>query len=365
MAPRRWAGRAAPPGPLGRSDAAGRVIPHEFVVLGDFADEIRSVEDGLQRVWPLVAGTYARVWDAEGPPSVADLEVTTPGIPIIDAPGLPMAAMAAMPSGSTHTDREAAVPGALYWTGKEPAAFRRNPNGYMSPSIPVMQQSEQGVPTAASRPPKWLWALPVLSCGLLSVVPPIVIAAKLKHSQAWWLAGGLTVAWFLGFALVGSQPENSDNIWTTSGVLLYLVAWIGGVVYGLVMGPKLDWSPKTSSVVPPSYDPNSAAIAEIQLGRRKREEARELARRDPQLARDLRVGRPDLARQYDDGGLVDVNSAPEVTLTSWLGLSAVQSAQVVEVRRQLTRFEHAEDLVNLAGLEPSTYDQVKDRIILL
>jgi DNA uptake protein ComE-like DNA-binding protein len=38
---------------------------------------------------------------------------------------------------------------------------------------------------------------------------------------------------------------------------------------------------------------------------------------------------------------------------------------VVEARQQLNRFEHVEDLVNLAGLEPSTYDQVKDRIILL
>jgi hypothetical protein len=190
-----------------------------------------------------------------------------------------------------------------------------------------------------------------------------VIAAKLKQSQAWWLAGGVTVAWFLGFAFLASQPENADNIWVTSGVLLYLAAWIGGVAYGLIMGPTVDWSPKRS--VAPSYDPNAAAIAEIQVGRRKREEARELVRRDPQMARDLRIGRPDLARQYDDGGLVDVNSAPEATLTRWLGLSAAQSAHVVEVRQQLTRFEQVEDLVNLAGLEPSTYDQVKDRIILL
>jgi DNA uptake protein ComE-like DNA-binding protein len=83
------------------------------------------------------------------------------------------------------------------------------------------------------------------------------------------------------------------------------------------------------------------------------------------MARDLRVGRPDLARQYDDGGLVDVNNAPEATLTGWLGLSAAQSAQVVAARQQLNRFEHVEDLVNLAGLDPSTYDQVKERIILL
>jgi hypothetical protein len=28
------------------------------------------------------------------------------------------------------------------------------------------------------------------------------------------------------------------------------------------------------------------------------------------MTRDLRIGRPDLSRQYDDGGLVDLNTAP-------------------------------------------------------
>jgi hypothetical protein len=76
---RRSAGRIALrfPDPLDRKDAAGRVIPHEFVVSGALADEIESVEDGLHQIWPLVAGTYARVWDADGPPSVADLDFPT------------------------------------------------------------------------------------------------------------------------------------------------------------------------------------------------------------------------------------------------------------------------------------------------
>lgn len=76
---RRTAGTVALrfPDPLGRKDAAGRVIPHDFVVSGDLAGEIESVEDGLQQIWPRVARTYARVWEAEGPPSIADLAFTT------------------------------------------------------------------------------------------------------------------------------------------------------------------------------------------------------------------------------------------------------------------------------------------------
>jgi hypothetical protein len=85
---RRAAGKVALrfPDPLGRRDASGRIIPHEFVVFGDLADEIESVEDGLQRVWPLVAEAYAGVWDTERPPSVADLRLTPEDNPSVDAP---------------------------------------------------------------------------------------------------------------------------------------------------------------------------------------------------------------------------------------------------------------------------------------
>jgi hypothetical protein len=84
----RAAGRVAIrfPDPLGRRDAAGRVIPHEFIVLGESADEIESVEDGPHKLWPLVAEAYARVWDRESPPSVADLRLATAGNPPRDAP---------------------------------------------------------------------------------------------------------------------------------------------------------------------------------------------------------------------------------------------------------------------------------------
>lgn len=65
------------PDPLGRQDAAGRTIPHEFIVFGELADKIGTLEDGRRQVWDRVAGAYARVWDAERAPSTADLLFTT------------------------------------------------------------------------------------------------------------------------------------------------------------------------------------------------------------------------------------------------------------------------------------------------
>jgi hypothetical protein len=76
---RRTAGsRGAPemvalrlPDPLGRQDRAGRVIPHDFVLLPPLADEVSSVDDGLQVVWPLVALQFERIWELPKPPSPA------------------------------------------------------------------------------------------------------------------------------------------------------------------------------------------------------------------------------------------------------------------------------------------------------
>lgn len=58
------------PDPLRRQDSAGRVIPHEFVLFGDLAAAVDSVEDGLREVWPLVSEFYASVWDAPHPPDL-------------------------------------------------------------------------------------------------------------------------------------------------------------------------------------------------------------------------------------------------------------------------------------------------------
>lgn len=57
--------------PEGRRDRAGRVIVHEFVVLGPLDEAIESVDDGLRLVWraPAVSERYEKIWDATEPPA--------------------------------------------------------------------------------------------------------------------------------------------------------------------------------------------------------------------------------------------------------------------------------------------------------
>jgi len=47
------------------------VIPHDFVVMGPWADEVNSVDDGREKIWLRVAEVYDQVWDAASAPSMA------------------------------------------------------------------------------------------------------------------------------------------------------------------------------------------------------------------------------------------------------------------------------------------------------
>ena len=57
------------PDPDGRRDAADRVIPHEFVLLGSWADDMRSVDDARGRLWQEVAEEFESVWAEPEPPT--------------------------------------------------------------------------------------------------------------------------------------------------------------------------------------------------------------------------------------------------------------------------------------------------------
>ena len=56
------------PDPEGRRDSAGRIIPHDFVLLGEWANGIDTVARGLEDVWPEVADEFALSWESEVAP---------------------------------------------------------------------------------------------------------------------------------------------------------------------------------------------------------------------------------------------------------------------------------------------------------
>jgi DNA uptake protein ComE-like DNA-binding protein len=77
----------------------------------------------------------------------------------------------------------------------------------------------------------------------------------------------------------------------------------------------------------------------------------------------LRIGRPDLPRQFNDGGLVDVNHVPDQILVERLGLSPAEAARVVEARERLGGFSSAAELCAFAEIPDATIDIVQERLL--
>lgn len=57
------------PDPDARRDAAGRVIPHDFVLLGSWANDLDSLDEGRRRIWHEVASEFENVWNRAEPPA--------------------------------------------------------------------------------------------------------------------------------------------------------------------------------------------------------------------------------------------------------------------------------------------------------
>ena len=74
----------------------------------------------------------------------------------------------------------------------------------------------------------------------------------------------------------------------------------------------------------------------------------------------MRVGRPDVARDYDDGGLLDLNSVPSHALAEHGGLSHAEAAKIVEVRGQLGRYVSMDELLAYVDLPEQTVTRLRD-----
>jgi Helix-hairpin-helix motif len=110
---------------------------------------------------------------------------------------------------------------------------------------------------------------------------------------------------------------------------------------------------------------NAQAIAAANIRRDLRRRAREQAAQDPALARELRIGRPDLPRQYDDGGLVDLNHAPVPVLTALSGVTLEIAERIVSMREHVGCFSSAEELVATVDLHPDLTPELKEYGIYL
>lgn len=196
----------------------------------------------------------------------------------------------------------------------------------------------------------WYLLVVVLSFGMLSFVPFVHAATRTRTPLMWLWAVLYTAAVVALFAVVDTADAG--------GLLVGLT--IVAAVHSVVLRGQV-W-PRTAADGPGPTDP---AIAAALAARARREEARRLAATDPQLARELRIGRPDLARDYDDGGLVDLNSASPEAIAATCGIDLASATLITDARAAGVGFSGVDDVFSLTAVPYPLWDRIRDRAVAI
>jgi hypothetical protein len=231
-----------------------------------------------------------------------------------------------------------------------PVPVAPSPPRSFVPSVPPPASSDGGRSSAG----KWMIALPMISFGLLSFVPPIWAAGRAKQDpvrrrRLYLMAGALVIGLLIAFVLIGTSPTNAEGTATGTTSNIGAVLYFGCMVAGVVIAVR--------NRRPPTV---LAGVSE-QLARRDlRQQYRQLVGRDPALAASMHVGRPDLVRDYADGGLIDITSRPADGLERYAGMSAAEAAEVLRARAQLGRLAGLNELEAFSSLSQSTLTRLHD-----
>lgn len=219
-----------------------------------------------------------------------------------------------------------------------------------------------------------LVTLPTL--GFASWIPFTNAAHRLDSTGLVFVGAGYSLLPIVSIGLIGASPMDAVVV-PMIGILLTLVGMVAGATHLLVLStritarrkgiapkPRTRKTPKKVEAPPkaPRVDP---ALARALDARQKRAAARELARTDPLLAQDLHIGRPDLGIDYDDGGLIDVNSAPAATIASAFHLKLADAQRLVEQRARRGGFTSVDEMLVLVDLPVSAWDRIRDRGVTL
>jgi DNA-binding SARP family transcriptional activator len=249
--------------------------------------------------------------------------------PNLSPPGISPAGAAANSAGAIVMDNRAAAP----------AADTPAPGG--RPLVPGPPPAWE-LPSQALDSDRLTWrdwvlkfaaaAVPIISVGMLSAPLMGVLAIRRRSVRL-----GLAAVGYLATTLVGAflMDTSSDEITSNRDGLGVTLVIISALVCGVHV-----------AVIVPRRASRQSSEREL-----RRQYARQLAAEHPQIARQLGIGRPDLPNQFEDGGLIDINDAPEPVLRTLPGVTAERAALIAADRTHRGPFRSLEEL-SARGLFP-------------
>ncbi|BCJ42002.1 hypothetical protein GCM10010168_66210 [Actinoplanes ianthinogenes] len=231
------------------------------------------------------------------------------------------------------------------------------------------------------RPPEqtWWWFLiPLFTCGYGAFVMVLIGARRLRsgfHTVAafGYLAVTLSLCGASSYYSSIRRPgEDDGGTWV---VVLLLLVWLFSIVHTAIIASRVRWAAAQQPFGPqvpvmpypapmPQEDP---ALAAARWRAKRRDEARQLQASQPALASELLIGRPDLPhRQYDDGGLIDVNHVSAEWLAGGLQIDLTLADEIVAARESRGGFTTPDELiVYCEGLTPERLALFRDRLIFV
>ena len=208
------------------------------------------------------------------------------------------------------------------------------------------------------------WAsVPVWSIGFLSFVPFLAYAVMSRRKRDWAVFGAYLAATIAMIIALGTVGSGSDGA-AVGGFIIALAGCAAVHAAVLFRSGRERGAPGPAAPGGRSLEErNRETVAEAKSRIDRRKDARQLATSNPSLARELKIGRPDLPRDYDDGGLVDVNHVPGPVLAAQLGLAPAEMTDVLAARDRLGRFASADELGAYTQLSPDRVDELRDLML--
>jgi hypothetical protein len=229
---------------------------------------------------------------------------------------------------------------------------------------------DRPLPSAARGAATVGWALLPLA-PVLGAPIACAIAAGRRPSAATVVPLILYPAALIGFfAFILPFPSGEIPGWANLAAFLSLLASTVGASAHLFAIRRYVWAPveprpvapKPTRPVVPGQDWVAPALDHAA---RLRQDARRLAEGDPALAKRSGVGRPDVPRQFDDGGLVDLNHADIEVLQDLPGFNEATARQVRERIESVGPFQSIDEVIVEIGIAPGFEKHLREYALLM
>ena len=214
---------------------------------------------------------------------------------------------------------------------------------------------------------RWYVVVIVCSFGLLAWLPFVHAGRHLGRPAVTRLAWGYAAAAVVIGTLIAVTPRDThgeiasgtgDTISMIGGLLAIATIALGCVQQAELRREVYGGAP------PPVREQVDPALATALQARQRRADARQLVERDPLLARDLKIGRPDLPRTFDDGGLVDLNSAPAKVIADVCDLDDATGEDITTARPP-GGFMAVDDVFSFTDIPVAAWDVIRDRAVVI